>query len=133
MSDEPEFKLDDTVTDRDLLFRVARELKTIREGVGKALFAMREAEGEVPEKMRRFANYWHDLIHIKEAHVGLGIPCPPHVEREMERCSDRFRQVLGELHMDDGTFEKIRREMAKDPENRYDHTKQLSKPKGAVA
>lgn len=115
-------------TDRDLLLRVARELKTIREGMGKALFAMHEAESEVPESMRRFANYWHDLIHIKEAHVGLGIPCPSHVEREMERCSDRFRQVLDKLHTDGGAFEKIRREMADDPNNRYDHTRQLTPP-----
>lgn len=129
MADEPEFKLDESVTDRDLLFRIARELTTIRQGVGKALFAMHNAESEVPEKMRRFANYWHDLVHIKEAYVSLGIQPPRHVDREMERCSDRFRQVLNELHSDGGAFEKVRSEMAKDPENQYDHTRQLAKPK----
>ena len=31
--------------------------------------------------------------------------------------------------LDGGTFEKVRREMAQDPENRWDHTRQLTKPK----
>lgn len=121
--DEPE------ISDRDLLLRIARELKTIREGVGKALFAMHEAEAEVPEKMRRFANYFHDIVHIKGEYVTLGIAPPKWLDEEMERCHDRFRQALIELHTDGGAFEKVRREMAKDPLNRYDHTRQLSKPK----
>ena len=59
MSDEPEFKLDDSVTERDLLFRIARELTSIRQLTSKALYAMGEAEKEIPEKMRRFVNYMH--------------------------------------------------------------------------
>lgn len=129
MTDEPEFKLDDSITDRDLLLRIAKELKTIRENTGKALFAMHEAEAEVPEKMRRFANYFHDIVHIKGEYVTLGLPTPKWIDREMERCDDRFRQVLNELHTDGGAFEKIRAKMATDPENRWDHTRQLAKPK----
>lgn len=30
MAEEPEYKLDDSVTERDLLFRIARELTTLR-------------------------------------------------------------------------------------------------------
>lgn len=128
MPDEPE--IDDTkVSDRDLLLRIARELKTIREGVGKALFAMHEAEAEIPEKMRRFANYFHDVVHIKGEYVTLGLKAPEWIDREMERCDDRFRQILKELHTDGGHFEKIRRKMADDPDNRWDHTRQLAKPK----
>jgi hypothetical protein len=47
--------------------------------------------------------------------------------REVERCDDRLRQMLSEQHSDGGTFEKVRREMAKDPENRWDHTRQLER------
>ena len=129
MADEPKSKLDDSVTDRDLLLRIAQELKTIRDGVGKALFAMHEAEAEVPEKMRRFANYFHDIVHIKGEYVTLGIQPPKWLDEEMERCHDRMRQALIELHTDGGAFEKVRRNMASDPLNRYDHTRQLAKPK----
>ena len=128
MADESEPKLDDSVTDRDLLLRIARELKAIRELTSKALFAMGEAETPPPEKMRRFANYFHDIVHIKGEYVTLGITPPPWIDREMERCHDRFRQALQELHADDGAFTKVRREMAEDPNNRYDHTKQLAAP-----
>jgi len=111
------------------LERIARELKTMRELMSINVNASREAESEIPEKMRRFANYYHDIVHIKGEYVSLGLVAPAHVDREMERCDDRFRQLLKELHLDGGTFEKVRREMAEDPENRWDHTRQLSKPK----
>lgn len=118
----------DGITDRDLLLRIARELKTIRELTSKALFAMGEAEKEIPEKMRRFANYFHDIVHIKGEYVTLGITPPLWIDREMERCHDRMRQALIELHTDGGAFEKVRRKMADDPNNRYDHTRLLDKP-----
>lgn len=111
------------------LERIARELKTMRELMSIKVNASREAESEIPEKMRRFANYYHDIVHIKGEYVSLGLVAPSHVDREMERCDDRFRQLLNELHLDGGTFEKVRREMAEDPDNRWDHTRQLSKPK----
>ena len=112
-----------------LLLRIAQELKDIRQLVTKAVNAMHEAEGEIPEKMRRFTSYYHDIVHIKGEYLSLGIPSPPHVDREMERCDDRFRQLLTEQHTDGGAFEKVRRVMAEDPENRWDHTRLLSKPK----
>lgn len=116
-------------SDRDLLLRIAQELKVVRELASKAVFAMGEAEAEIPEKMRRFANYFHDIVHIKGEYVTLGITPPAWIDREMERCHDRFRQALEELHTDGGAFEKVRRDMATDPNNRYDHTRQLAKPK----
>lgn len=119
---------EDQPTERDLLLRIAQELKAIRENSGKALFAMHEAESEIPERMRRFANYYHDIVHIKGEYISIGIPAPKHVDEEMERCHDRFRQLLDEMHNDGGAFEKVRRQMADDPNNRYDHTRQLSKP-----
>lgn len=123
MTDEPQH------TEVVYLERIARELKTIREGVGKALFAMHEAEAEVPEKIRRFANYFHDVVHIKGEYVTLGLKAPEWIDREMERCDDRFRQLLQGLHAEGGHFEKVRREMATDPNNRWDHTRLIGKPK----
>lgn len=101
----------------------------MRQMMSKSVNATAEAESEIPESMRRFANYYHDVVHIKGEYVSLGLAAPPHVDREMERCDDRFRQLLVKHHLDGGTFEKVRREMAEDPENRWDHTRQLSKPK----
>jgi hypothetical protein len=130
MPDEPEFKLDDSVTDRDLLFRIARELTQIRQGMNKALFAMNEAEKEIPEKMRRFMNYFHDVVHVKGEYVSLGLTPPKEIDEEMERNHDRARQILHDLHTDGGHFEKVRREMTKHSvQPRYDHTRQLAKPK----
>jgi hypothetical protein len=129
MAEEPEFKLDDSVTERDLLFRIARELTTIRQGMSKALFAMGEAEKEVPEKMRRFMNYFHDVVHVKGEYVTLGLQPPREIDEEMERNHDRALQLLHDLHSDGGHFEKVRREMTThDIKPRYDHSRQLAKP-----
>ena len=117
------------------LERVARELKTMREMMSKIVNYMVDAESEVPEKMRRFMNYMHDLHDIKYMYEELGHTVPPHQLREMERCDDRFRQLVAEQNADGGVFEKVRREMASDPQNRWDHTRQLPKPthKGEAA
>lgn len=121
--------MSDTPSDSDRLDRIARELKQIRELVTSAVNSLREAESEIPEKMRRFANYFHDIVHIKGEYVTLGITPPKWIDEEMERCHDRFRQALKELHTDGGAFEKVRRKMAEDPENRYDHTRLLTTSK----
>jgi len=88
---------------------------------------MVDAESEIPEKMRRFIMYMHDVHDIVNLYHEGGQEAPQHVKREMERCDDRYRQLLQELHLDGGTFEKVRREMAKDPENRWEHTRFLPK------
>lgn len=129
MTDEAEHKLDEKITERDLLLRIARELKTIRELTSHVAGAMREAESEIPEKMRRFIMYMHDVHDVSYMYEERGHQVPTHILREMERCDDRYRQLLKELHLDGGTFEKVRREMAKDADNRWDHTRLLDKPK----
>ena len=73
--------------------------------------------------------YMHDVHDISNLYHEGGQTVPPHVIAEMERCDDRYRQLLKELHLDGGTFEKVRREMAQDPENKWDHTRQLAPPK----
>ena len=115
--------------DKVYLKRIADDMKIIREQLGKIINSIVEAESEVPEKMRRFVMYMHDIHDIKNMYEERGIEVPPHVMREMERCDDRYRQLLTELHAAGGTFDKVRREMAKDAENRWDHTRLLGKVK----
>lgn len=126
MTDEPD---DSKQSDRDLLLRIAKELTTIRQGISTILFSIKEAEAEVSEKMRRFIMYMHDLHDVVHMYEERGLQVPRHVLAEMERCDDRFRQLLEEAHTDGGTFEKVRAKMAEDPNNRWDHTRQLAKPK----
>ena len=126
MTDEPEFKLDDSITERDLLFRIARELATLRRQNTELLKFYRDAEVEVPESLRRFANYMHDVHDIKYMYEEHGQRPPKHILDEIERLDDRYRQVLKAHNTDGGAIEKIRREMAADKDNRWDHTKQLT-------
>jgi len=109
--------------------RLAREMTEIRKLVSDAVLYLREAESEVPEMMRRFANYMHDVHDIKYMYEEHGVDVPVHVLREIERLDDRYRQLLKGLNTDGKAFEKIRREMAADPENRWDHTRLLTKAK----
>jgi hypothetical protein len=114
--------------------RTARELKTMRELMIADVNARAEAESEVPERMRRFGMYMHDVHHIMWMDQENGQEPPEYVKAEARRCYDRYRQILAELNTDTGSFEKVRREMATDPLNRYDHVRQLLKPthKGVV-
>lgn len=128
---EPEFKLDDSTTERDLLFRIARELTTVRQQNTELLRYMRDAETEVPESLRRFANYMHDIHDIKYMYEEHGQHPPQYVIDEIQRCDDRYRQILKAHNSDGGAIEKIRREMASDPENKWDHTRLLPKSNGA--
>lgn len=116
--------------DTELLKNILKELVTIRQLSSKAVNAIAEAETEVPEKMRRFVMYMHDMHDVKNLYDEHGIAVPRYVLAEVERCDDRLRQLLDEMHTDGGAFEKVRREMADDPENRWDHTRALSGPKG---
>lgn len=111
------------------LERISREMKTMRELLSKVVNYMVQAESEVPEKMRRFIMYFHDVHDLMNMYREIGQEAPEYLKAESRRCDDRFRQLLKEQHTDGGTFERVRREMAEDPENRWDHTRLLSKPK----
>ncbi len=126
MTRETDFKLDDSVTERDLLHRIARELVQLRQQNTEMLKFMRDAETEVPESLRRFANYFHDVHDIKYMYEEHGMRPPQHILDEIERLDDRYRQILEAHNTDGGAIEKIRREMAGDARNRYDHAKQLT-------
>ena len=118
---EPEF------SEKVYLERIARDMATVKQMLAKVVNYMVEAESEVSEKMRRFIMYMHDLHDVTFMYTQMGHEPPPHIKREMERCDDRYRQLLEEAHTDGGTFEKVRREMAKDPLNRWDHTRQITR------
>ena len=122
---------DDNVSDSSRFDRMNRELADIRKLLTSVVVSIREAESEIPEKMRRFIMYMHDVHDIVNLYHEGGQMVPKHVHQEMERCDDRYRQLLQEMHTDGGAFEKVRREMAKDTTNRYDHTRRLTaaKPK----
>ena len=111
-----------------LLQRIARELTTIRQLATTAVTYLRDAESEVPEKYRRFVNAFHDVHHIKWVYEEGGIAVPGHIMREIERMDDRYRQIISELNAEGGAFNKVRREMASDPKNNWDHTRQLPGP-----
>ena len=111
------------------LKRIDANMKLIREMMTTVVTYMRDAESECSEKMRRFIMYMHDVHDIAHLYEERGLPVPRHVMAELERCDDRYRQLLEEAHTDGGTFEKVRRSMAEDPANRWDHTRQLAKPK----
>lgn len=115
-------------TDATELADVRRELVTIRQLLISVVHAIREAESEIPEKMRRFANYMHDLHDIKFMYEEHGQQAPEHLNEDLRRCDDRYRQLLKELNLEGGAFEKVRRKMAEDEENRWDHTRLLAKP-----
>jgi hypothetical protein len=130
MTEEPygiEGRLDKMIA---LLERNVFEQRRTYEQIQKFVHAMVEhAEAEIPEFMRRFANYMHDIHDIKYMYEDVGSSVPIHILRECERLDDRYRQLVTKLHTDGGAFEKVRREMAQDPTNRWDHTRFLEPPK----
>ena len=124
MSERSEQLLEQMIVQLD---RIAREQKTMRELMSKFVNFMADAESEMPEWYRRFTNGMHDVHDVKYMYEDVGAAVPSHILRECERLDDRFRQVLDRMNAQGGAFEKIRREMASDPLNRWDHTRLLSK------
>ena len=105
-------------------------LQTIKSMVGEVVIYMKEAETEVPEKMRRFIMYMHDVHDIMNMYTEIGQPVPDYILREAERCDDRYRHLLKEGHTDGGWIEKVRRDMSKETGNRWDHSRLLPSEKG---
>lgn len=126
MTDENEYNKSPMHGDTVYLERISRDMKLIRELMVKVVNYMVNAESEVPEKMRRFITYMHDVHDVVYMYEERGHQAPDWIKNELQRCDDRFRQLLDEMHKDGGPFEKVRREMAADPENKWDHTRQLS-------
>jgi len=110
------------------LIEIRRELETIRKLLSEGIRYLRDAESEIPERIRRFSHHMHSIHDIKYMYEELGVHPPEHLMRELERVDDRFRQLIAEENAEGGTFSKVRREMATDTKNRYDHTRQLAAP-----
>ena len=110
------------------LANLARDMRAILLELREVTRYMKEAESEVPEKMRRFIMYMHDLHDVVYMYEERGLPVPVHILREMERCDDRFRQLMAEQNAEGGAIARVRAEMAADPANRWDHTRQLAAP-----
>ena len=113
------------------LQRIARDIQATKSMLAEVITYMKEAESEVPEKMRRFIMYMHDVHDIINMYEERGHVVPPYILREMERCDDRYRHILEDLNTDTGAFEKVRQEMSKREGNRWDHSRLLggAKPK----
>ena len=107
------------------LKRIADDMKIIRQGMTDLMSYVRDAEKEVPERIRRFVMYMHDVHDMMQMYHEIGQEPPDYVKSEARRCDDRYRQILLEMFADAGAFEKVRREMAADPENRWEHTRFL--------
>ena len=123
MIDKP--KIDD---DNDLsLARVARDMRAILLELREVTRYMKEAESEVPEKMRRFIMYMHDVHDVSYMYEERGLAVPPHILREMERCDDRYRHLLEDGNVDLGWLERVRAEMTQRTGNRWDHSRLLPK------
>lgn len=116
-----------TSTEIDYLHRIARDIQSLKSQMAQVITSIADAESEIPEKMRRFMMYFHDLHDIRNTYIEHGLTPPPYVDREMERCDDRFRHLLEDQYADTGTFEKVRQEMSSRPGNRWEHNRLLPK------
>lgn len=115
-------------TDETELAEIRRELGTIRKLLSEGIKYLRDAESEIPERIRRFSHHAHSIHDIKYMYEELGIAVPQYLRTEIERIDDRLRQLLAEEYAEGGTIAKVRREMASDPNNRFEHTRQLPPP-----
>jgi hypothetical protein len=96
-------------------------LKRIDEKLSAVCVTIIKAEQEVPEYMRRFTMYFHDIVHIQARYEELGLTMPPHLRSEIERASDRMKILLDRENNQGGTFYKIREEMEGAEGNKYKH------------
>ena len=115
MNEEALTYLKDTARDtRELLLLIREVVKY-----------MKEAETEVPEKMRRFIMYFHDMHDLRDLYHQAGVEPPKHILREIEKCDDRLKHLLDDLYNEEqaGAFAKVRAEMTARGGNRYDHSR----------
>ena len=109
------------------LQRIARDIREVRNLLTASGNASKDAESEIPEKMRRFSMYMHDMRDILYMYHETGQPPPTYIMTEVERVSDRYKHLLDDLNNDGGAFEQVRRDMTQRGGNRYDHSKLLPK------
>lgn len=119
------------MADDELLAAVrnmARDIQSLKTLLTSVVNSISAAETEVPEQMRRFVMYYHDIHDIKYIYEESGLIVPPYILREMERCDDRFRHLVEDgQHNDGGWINKVREDMTKRTGNRWDHSRLLPK------
>ena len=115
------------------LARIARDMRAMLLEVREVVKYMKDAESEVPEKARRFIMYYHDVHDIYWLYHENGQEPPKFLQAELERCADRYRQIVQDLFEVGGQFERVRQEMTKRGGNRYDHTREIDWKKGVVS
>jgi len=127
VNDKPKIDDDDDLS----ITRIARDMRAMLLELREVTKYMREAESEIPEKMRRFMMYFHDMHDLKNMHEELGLIPPKYVLTEIERCYDRLRHLLEDLFdkEKEGHFERVREAMSKREGNKYDWSKALPPPK----
>lgn len=111
----------------DYLKSIDQNIAQIKNMIAESINSQRESVGEIPTKMLHFIMYMHAMHDVLSMYREGGHEAPKHIKDEVERCDDRLRQLLSVEHSEEGTFAKVRREMAEDPNNRWDHTRQLTK------
>lgn len=126
VTDKPKVDDDDDLS----LARIARDMRAMLIEMRDVTRYMREAETEVPERVRRFIMYFHDVHDMQNLYNELGIPPPLHIKQEIERCADRFKHILEDMYDKDkhGGFERVREDMTQRGGNRYDWSRALAKP-----
>lgn len=108
---------------------IERDMRAILVEIREVVKYMKDAESEVPERMRRFMMYFHDAHDAINFYHELGLQPPKWIAKEVERCADRLRHLLDEMYDPDkdGTFERVRQDMTqREGMNRYDWSKQLT-------
>jgi hypothetical protein len=126
VNDKPKIDDEDDLS----LTRIARDMRAMLLEMREITKYMRDAETEVPERVRRFIMYFHDVHDMQNLYNELGIPPPLHIKQEIERCADRFKHILEDMYDKDkhGGFERVREEMTQRGGNRYDWSRALAKP-----
>lgn len=118
MSEEDDFSLKN----------LARDMRAVLLELREVTKYMKDAESEIPERMRRFIMYFHDAHDVINFYHELGLQPPSWIVREVERCADRYRHILEDLYDPDkdGTFERVRQDMTSKGGNRYDWSRLLT-------
>jgi hypothetical protein len=60
----------------DQLKTLQQDIHMIKNMMAEVIIYMKGAEAEIPEKMRRFMNYFHDVRDIRFMHEETGQPAP---------------------------------------------------------
>lgn len=90
---------------------ILKELQSLNAGLRTAITALEKAESEIPEHMRRFMMYMHDLVHVRWAYEEKGIMIPPYIDEAIEYAHDRLRVLIDRENQQGGAFDRGRQDL----------------------